>query len=455
MAGKTQSSDARTSRGTIVGTFEKNGVSRFSTIPYAAAPTGSLRWKPPVPAQWQGRLDATSPGPIAPQLASRLSEAMGDIHEAQSEDCLNLTVWTPAADSKKRPVLVWLHGGAWQSGAGALDWYSGAHLAAQGDIVVVSPNYRLGALGWLYVPGQTANVGLLDQEAAIDWVVDNAESFGGDPDNITVAGQSAGAGSITCMLARKPRFKRAILQSTPLGRGLRNAGQAEYLGKVFLEAMGVDSLDAARQLSVKALLKGQQAPAVVAALKAEGRSPGLFGAAADVIRLVMSRRLNGGRSLFGPVADGEVLPAHIAHESEAIKAAAGKVDVIIGSTAEEIRAFPGAPAGALGRALGDQVFATPSLQWAKEAAAGGRSAWVYRFDYAPSKAFGACHCIELPFIFGTLGAFADAPMLHGMDAAHASQLSHDMQSAWLAFIKGGAPSWQPATPSTSHLRIFG
>ncbi len=430
MTGKTE---AQTSRGTITGTIEKNGVFRFSAIPYAAAPTGNLRWQPPQPAQWQGQLDATRAGPIAPQLPSRLREAMGDINEAQSEDCLNLTVWTPAADSKKRPVLVWLHGGAWQSGAGALDWYSGAHLAALGDIVVVSPNYRLGALGWLYVPGQTANVGLLDQEAAIDWVIANAASFGGDPDNITVMGQSAGAGSITCMLAREPRFKRAILQSTPLGRGLRNASQAAQLGKVFLEAAGADSLEAARQLPAEVFLKAQQAPAVMAALKAEGSS----------------------RSVFGPVADGDVLPAHTAHESEGMKAAAGKVDVIIGSTAEEMRSFPGAPPGAAGRALGDLLFGTPSLQWASNAASSGRSAWVYRFDYAPSKAFGACHCIELPFIFGTLDAYAGAPMLGGLDAAHAAQLSRDMQSAWLAFIKGGAPSWQAATPSADHLRIFG
>ncbi|MDP3799257.1 MAG: carboxylesterase family protein [Polaromonas sp.] len=429
----TGSTEARTSRGTVTGTLETNGVCRFSAIPYAAAPIGSLRWQPPAPAEWQDRLDATRPGPIAPQLPSRLREAMGDINAPQSEDCLNLTVWTPAADGKKRPVLIWLHGGAWQSGAGAIAWYSGAHLAALGDIVVVSPNYRLGALGWLYVPGQTANVGLLDQEAAIAWVIANAESFGGDPSNITVMGQSAGAGSITCMLAREPRFKRTILQSTPLGRGLRNANQAAHLGQVFLEATGADSVDAARNLPAEVFLKAQQAPAVMAALKAEGS----------------------GRSLFGPVADGKVLPSHTAHGSEGMKAAAGKVDVIIGSTAEEMRSFPGAPAGAAGRALGDQLFGAPSLQWAKNAAAAGRSAWVYRFDYAPSEAFGACHCIELPFVFGTLDAYAGAPMLHGLDPEHAVQLSRDMQSAWIAFIKGDSPPWQPATPSSDNLRIFG
>jgi para-nitrobenzyl esterase len=429
----TGSTEARTSRGTVIGTVETNGIHRFSAIPYAAAPIGSLRWQPPAAAEWRDRLDATRPGPIAPQLPSRLREAMGDIYEPQSEDCLNLTVWTPATDSKKRPVLVWLHGGAWQSGGGALAWYSGAHLAALGDIVVVSPNYRLGALGWLYVPGQTANLGLLDQEAAIGWVIANAESFGGDPSNITVMGQSAGAGSITCMLAREPRFKRAILQSTSLGRGLRNASQAAHLGQVFLEATGADSLDAARRLPVEVLLEAQQAPTVMAALKAEA----------------------GSRSLFGPVADGELLPSYTADGAESMAAAAGKVDVIIGSTAEEMRSFPGSPAGAAGRALGDQVFGAPSLEWARSAAAAGRSAWAYRVDYAPSEVFGACHCIELPFVFGTLDAYANAPMLHGLDASHAIQLSRDMQSAWIAFIKGDSAPWQAATPWSDNLLVFG
>ncbi len=424
---------AKTSRGTITGTHETNGVCRFSAIPYAAAPTGSLRWQPPAPAEWQGSLDATRPGPIAPQTPSRLREAMGDINAQQSEDCLNLTVWTPAADGKKRPVLVWLHGGAWQSGAGAIDWYSGAHLAAQGDIVVVSPNYRLGALGWLYVPGQTANVGLLDQEAAIEWVIANAESFGGDPANITAMGQSAGAGSIACMLARKPRFQRSILQSTPLGRGLRNAAQAETLGQVFLDAAGAGSLDAARKLPAEAFLKAQQAPEVMAALKLERSS----------------------RSVFGPVADGLVIPESTANDTEGMKTAAGKVDVIIGSTRDEMRSFPGAPAGEVGRALGEQLFGAPSLQWAKNAASAGRSAWAYRFDHAPSQAFGACHCIELPFIFGTLDAFAGAPMLKGLDTQRAAALSREMQAAWIAFVRSGTAPWTPATPDADHLQIFG
>ena len=155
--------------GTLTGVRD-GGVCRYSAIPYAQAPVGSLRFAPPQPATWRSDRDATRPGTVAPQLPSRLRGAMGDFSAEQSEDCLHLTVWTPAADGKRRPVVVWLHGGAWQSGGGALDWYDGSRLARLGDVVVVAVNYRLAALGWLYVPGQTANAGLLDQEAAIDWV---------------------------------------------------------------------------------------------------------------------------------------------------------------------------------------------------------------------------------------------------------------------------------------------
>ena len=212
-------------------------VCRFSAIPFAQPPIGDLRFRPPQPSEWRGVLDATRPGPIAPQLPSRLRAAMGDFDAPQSEDCLHLTVWTPEVDKRRRPVLVWLHGGAWQSGAGSLGWYSGAKLAARGDIVVVAPNYRLGALGWIAVEGETANVGLLDQEAALDWVRTHIDAFGGDPEQVTVMGQSAGAMSIPCMLMREPLFHRGIMQSASIGRGFRPAGNAHQISRILLDAV--------------------------------------------------------------------------------------------------------------------------------------------------------------------------------------------------------------------------
>ena len=403
--------------GTITGARE-GGVCRFSAIPFAQAPVGALRFRPPEPAAWRGRLDAVRPGPVAPQLPSRLRGAMGDFDAPQSEDCLHLTVWTPAADGRKRPVLVWLHGGAWQSGAGALDWYTGARLAARGDIVVVAPNYRLAALGWIAVPGETANVGLLDQEAALDWVAEHVEAFGGDPDRVTVMGQSAGGMSIACMLMRKPRFRRAILQSASLGRGFRTAQQAQAIAGIFLEAAEASSLEQARTLPVEALLAAQRAPRVVEWLAQEGAQ----------------------RSLFGPVADGQVLPLHA---DVALAAAAGGADVIVGATRDEMAAFPNMGTDAASAALGDQVFGAPARSWAAEATARGRKAWAYRFDHAPTGRFGACHCIELPFVFDTPEAFTAAPMLQGQQPQDAARLAATLQQAWLAFVRDGDPGWTP------------
>ena len=416
--------EASLQAGTLTG-VQESGVCRYSAIPYAQAPVGRLRFAPPQPAAWRGKLDATRPGPIAPQLPSRLRGAMGDFDAEQSEDCLHLTVWTPAADGRRRPVVVWLHGGAWQSGGGALDWYDGANLAQRGDMVVVAVNYRLAALGWLYVPGQTANAGLLDQEAAIDLVLDNIQDLGGDPEQVTVMGQSAGASSICAMLARQPRVSRAILQSAALGRGFRSAKQADALGQAFLAAAGADSLDAARELPVAALLAAQQAPAVAETLRAEGSS----------------------RSQFAPVLDGAILPHDIA---PALKRASSRADVLVCYTRDEMAAFPGNGRTASDQDLGDAVFGAPSRQWAADAAAQGRQAWLARFDVAPTAAFGACHCIELPFIFDTLAAFAGAPMLAGLPAEQARQLAHATQQAWIAFIRGDAPGWPPAP----HMQIL-
>lgn len=347
---------------------------------------------------------------------------MGDCVAHQSEDCLRLTVWTPEVDTRKRPVVIWLHGGAWQSGGGALDWYDGAKLAARGDIVVVGVNYRLAALGWLYLPGETANVGLLDEEAAIQWVVKNIHHFGGDPAQITLMGHSAGAFNIAAMLARAPKFQRAILHSASLGRGFRQAEQAAHLSQIFLNAAGASDLDQARALPLDALLAAQQSAAVVQALKEEGAN----------------------RSLFCPVIDGGIFPDNT---ESLMRAACAKADVLVGSTLNEMAAFPGHTISEQSQQLGEQIFRAPSRQWALDAKVSGRQAWSFSFDYGPNPQFGACHCIDLPFVFGNLDAFSQAPMLAGMDLAHAHKLVDQMQTAWIAFIHGRDPGWAMAPAS--------
>lgn len=394
------------------------GVCRFAAVPYAQPPVGDLRFCPPVPAPLRGEVNARLRGPVPPQLPSRLRDAMGDFDAPQSEDCLHLTIWTPAADERRRPVLVWLHGGAWQSGAGDLDWYSGAALAERGDVVVVAPSYRLGALGWMTMPGGTANLGLLDQEAAIAWVADHIDAFGGDPQRITVMGQSAGGLSIPCLLMRQPRFQRGIMQSASIGRGFRSLDKAHEIAEIFLRAAGASGIEQARKLPVSALLQAQSDTTVVQWLANEGAQ----------------------RSLFGPVADGQVLPLQ---PQEALRAAAGRVDVIAGYALDEMAAFPGGGVNDKSRQLGDQIYGAPARQWAADATAQGRQAWSYRFDHRPNPRFGACHCIELPFVFDSFAAFTDAPMLQGLEDDDARRIREHMQSAWIRFARDGHPGWAP------------
>ncbi len=190
---------AATTSGPVLGA-ETAGVLRFKGIPFAAPPVGTRRWRPPEPVEpWTSARDATTYGPMSLQLPGTLEAMLGANTMAQSEDCLYLNVSTPACDDAGRPVLVWIHGGGFTTGAGSIPWYSGVGMAAADDVVVVSVNYRLGAFGFLHLPtlgegfAGSGNVGLLDQLAALRWVQENAAAFGGDPANVTVFGESAGA----------------------------------------------------------------------------------------------------------------------------------------------------------------------------------------------------------------------------------------------------------------------
>ncbi|MFE9320069.1 carboxylesterase family protein [Nocardia sp. NPDC052278] len=202
-----------TAAGKVRGSAD-GAVTAFRGIPFATAERFAA---PRAPVPWPGIRDSVEIGPAAPQLASRLERVMGRFTVAQAEDCLSLNVWAPGGSG--HPVLVFLHGGGFTSGSGGLAWYDGAELAEHGDIVVVTINYRLGVLGYLCLPGVSeGNLGLLDQMAALEWVRDNIAAFGGDPAQVTVAGQSGGALSILAMPAGTAGlFRRAILQSTPAG----------------------------------------------------------------------------------------------------------------------------------------------------------------------------------------------------------------------------------------------
>jgi para-nitrobenzyl esterase len=445
-----------------------DGFRVFRGIPYAAPPERESRFAPPAQAPaWSGERDATADRPIAPQNRSRLAHIMGDFAREQSEDCLNLTIWSPENPAGPCPVLVWIHGGAFTTGAGSLAWYSGESFARSG-LVVVGINYRIGVLGFLSVPGASpGNLGLLDQVAALRWVRDNIQAFGGDPRAVTVMGQSAGGGSIGALLAMPSAtglFHRAIMQSAALQRVNPSPDAAAQAGRRLFELVGVppDHPGGLRDVPVKDLLAAQ----------------------GELARL--EKRFADPVTPFRPVLDGRVItksPVMAARDG-----AAKAIDVLIGTTREEMAAFYsiddsvrnagetalraeferlfGArggeyceeyrrarldtrPAALLGDLYSDRLFRIPSLQFAEAQAAHGRPAYVYQFDWQSPAGFAACHCLELPFVFDNLDHWRDAPMLAGADPAPTARLARIMQRAWAAFALRGdpnhaeLPAWQP------------
>src|SRR5436190_7760967 len=212
-----------TQNGTLGGKVG-DGVHVFRGIPYAAPPVGSLRFKPPRPVKpWSGVREAIAFGPVACQQPSPLEGMFAAQQQEMSEDCLFLNVWTPGPDNGRRPVMVWIHGGAFVSGSGSTPWYNGTSFARTHDVVLVTINYRLGALGFAHLAdvlgdkyAGSGNNGILDQIAALGWVRDNVALFGGDPGNLTIFGESAGGMSVGTLLgtpAAAGLFHRAIPQS--------------------------------------------------------------------------------------------------------------------------------------------------------------------------------------------------------------------------------------------------
>ena len=449
---------AQTSLGALLGQAA-DGVVRFHAVPYAAPPVGQHRFAPPVPpASWPGVLDVRRAGPIAPQPASRLRGAMGEFTRAQDEDCLTLAITTPAVDSARRPVVVWLHGGAYLSGAGSLDWYDGAALAATGEVVVVGVNYRLGPLGFLCFPGLADGMmGLHDMVAALRFLQAEITAFGGDPTQVTVMGQSAGGGAALRLLAMPDTaglFHRLIVQSGPPRPG-PSAAEATRRARRLMELLQIDpdASDAGSSL---------QAAPVADLMTQQG---------------VLNRELAQFASIepaFPPTFDdhGPDYPERLARE--AVKR---RVPLLIGTTREEMNAFfvadpamahPNAdgvaerfttltgsvtmidtyrvrrPGGSVRDLLGDLVtdyrFLLPSLDLAARVSAAGGEAFVYQFDgAAPGSEWRACHCIELPFLFGTLATW-QPPMLQGVDQEFYRALSATMMSAWCHFVRSGDPS---------------
>lgn len=442
---------ARTALGRLTG-LEKDGVALFLGVPFALAPTGARRFRraQAVPG-WSRPHDATQHGPVAPQTAARLAAAMGNYTRLQDEDCLTLTIATPAPDGKRRPVMVWLHGGAFTTGAGSLDWYSGSHLARFGDIVVVGINYRLGALGFLcHRDIADGNLGIDDQRVALRWVRENIAAFGGDPGRVTLVGQSAGGGAIAALLLdpeARSLFERAILQSPMLAQPPVTRTAAERRGERYLALLDADPSTA----SVPQLLDAQAkltrawvgdgavwppfAPNLPEAMTATSFTDAIADAAMDKAVLIGWTRGEFG-AFFG--ADPVMQALDAGGASARVRAIAGDASAI-----EPYRGSGARPVDWLADFLCDHVFALPSQRFGAALAARGGKVWSYRFDWAPPDTpFKACHCLDLPFIFGNWdSAWREAPMLAGGDPEEMTTLSRAMQRAWIDFVRDGDPGW--------------
>ncbi|MHA6758176.1 carboxylesterase/lipase family protein [Streptacidiphilus sp. PAMC 29251] len=447
----------------------QDGLAVFKGVPYAAAPVGDLRWRPAQPHPgWDGVLDAAAYGPSAPQsYGGPAVSALGG-HGAPpfDEDCLTLNVWTPAADSASRPVLIWIHGGGFVSGSGSLPIYAGDTFARDGDLVVVTINYRLAALGYLHFgsehggsDSEPGNVWLTDQIAALRWVRDNIAAFGGDPGNITVAGQSGGAFS-TAALAAHPQsntlFHRAILQSPPLGLPIPALAESGRIAAAYLDAVGAKDLDELRRVPWTRLIEASTEVFIPSMAWGHWTVPHTpvrddVTLTRDAVELVLDDAALDIDILIGWTREEANLvfalsPLHADATREQVLARAADS---FGDRAAEVYAAhearrPGAtPLEVLEDLVSHELFAGPAIEVARARATRGRPVWAYRFDYATPAYEGrlaAPHCLELPFVFDNFDNWSHAPLVDGIEPADQQALSTAMHRAWISFIRTGDPN---------------
>lgn len=469
-----------------------SGVEVFKGIPYAAPPIGNLRWRSPQSHPgWSGVLQASEFSPISWQ---NINEAGGvlsfDANETPelNEDCLTLNIWTPSTEGGKRPVLFWIHGGGFVGGSGSSAIYDGSHLARRGDVVVVSINYRLGALGFINlsevtggrIPA-TGNEGLEDQVFALKWVRDNIERFGGDPANITIFGESAGGMSVGALMAfpaAKGLFHKAIPQSgachtaSPLS-------QATTIAEKLLNRLGISP-----NKDVQELLDLSAADLTEQGQKLAAEESGLG-------------------MIFQPCIDGHALPEM---PIDSVKeGSADDVAVLVGATRDEWRLFVGMVPGseklteeklksqlannggtdlsfmiepyremltgigheanpvAIHAAIqSDRAFRMPAIRLAEVLSDRGCDAFEYLFTVespAMGGALGSCHAIDIGYVFGTNSANKGTASFFGGEETH-KQLADTVMDSWLSFARSGRPDdplteWKPYDREERSTAVFG
>lgn len=448
-----------TKNGTVLGS-DLGAVTRVARLRYAKAPTGPRRFARPEPVvPWDGALDCShARSPVPPQLPSRLAKVMGDYPAEQDEDCLHLDIWIPNERSAPLPVLVFIHGGAFMTGGGGLACYDGATLAEREGIVVVNITYRLGVLGFLPIEGVApANLGLRDQELALRFITANIADFGGDAGNITVSGQSAGAYSIQALLSRETApslFQRAVVMSSPMGLDLQDvsafADSAARFASTLAEAGELDM----RTAPVAAILAAQGA-----VLRAMKRAPDDV---APPFRPVLDNDFlnidpvapeSAKRAAWCPMITGVTREEHAAFHylDDAFHAQAGalieaRFEARHGAQAQHelararARRVPPSDAAVLIDHGSRCRFVYGTFDYVEALAASGGSVWAYVFAWqSPTPEIGACHCIELPFMFGNLSEWDGAPILAGARREELDGLARLYGGALAAFARLGDP----------------
>lgn len=447
-----------------------DGVCSWKGVPYAAAPVRERRFRvPSPPPEWAEIRDCGNYGPICPQAEGMPMEAV----LVPDEDCLNLNIWRTADDGPPRPVMVWIHGGAYYMGAGSQAIYDGSALARRGDVVVVTINYRLGTLGFvdltsLATPEEPfeSNLGLRDQIAALAWVRDNIAAFGGDPGNVTVFGESSGGGSVTTLMtvpSAEGLFHQAIAQSSPAtsvyGRERAASVAHRLLGLLGLAPEQVGEL---RRMPVDRLARASAelatevfgampgtiaiAPVVdrdliphypVAAFKKgkQHKVPLLIGTNRDEASIFRLLRLP-----MMPVTPDSVYRMFA-------KIVADNPEVSPEQIATVISGYPDLPRTKGAVAISqDAAFRMPAV-WIASAHSESAPTWLYRFDYATpmlkAARVGAGHAMEVPHIFGTFGAVRRDPTFLLGGRAAALEVSARTQTRWTAFARDGQLDWPP------------
>ena len=464
-----------TKSGKVQGYIE-NDVEVYKGIPYAEPPIGNLRFSPPVMKKpWDGVLEAKEYSPFAFQGYSMLEEYFGK-NEPESEDCLYLNIWTPVADNEKRPVMFWIHGGAFITGGGGVPIYDGSVLAKRGDVVVVTINYRLGAFGYSYIPGVTANVGQFDQIMALEWVRDNIEKFGGDPGNVTIFGESAGGYAVltlSAMPAANGLFHRVIAQSAPF----INPKVTEKHTKGLMRMLKLKGdIDAFRKKPPEEII--------------------------DVQNKYLEK-INSAME-FRPLIDGESLPIHPLKVFQ--NGDCSNIDFMIGSNLDEAKLFTtmggeafADPEKAILMFLGmfgidatnsakmyetyknaregnistdpkdiadaiitDFMFRISTIRFLEAQFKHQKNTYNYLFTWE-SPGFdgqlGSCHALELAFVFNTL----NIPGIEDFtgQGPEAELLSQKIMDAWIAFARTGNPNhvglpeWQSYDTETRATMCLG